>query len=78
VWPGVAKATSDNGGTHTDFLKAVLQLQHDGLNERRRQTILRLSGLPVIKTLEQFDYTYASGVPRSKSQEWSGLVFIER
>ncbi|VDZ59075.1 transposase/IS protein [Serratia odorifera] len=48
-WPGVAQATIDNSGTHADFLEAVLQLQHDGLNERRRQTILRLSGLPVIK-----------------------------
>lgn len=48
-WPGVAQTTIDNSGTHADFLEAVLQLQHDGQNERRRQTILRLSGLPVIK-----------------------------
>jgi len=48
------------------------------MNERRRQTILRLSGLPVIKTLEQFDYAYASGVPRSQIQELAGLAFIER
>jgi hypothetical protein len=77
-WPSVAQTTIDNGGTHADFLEAVLQLQHDGLNERRRQTILRLSGLPVIKTLEQFDYAYASGVPRSQIQELAGLAFIER
>lgn len=77
-WPGVAQTTIDNDGTHADFLEAVLQLQHDGLNERRRQTILRLSGLPVIKTLEQFDYAYASGVPRSQIQELAGLAFIER
>lgn len=77
-WPGEAQATIDNSGTHADFLEAVLQLQHDGQNERRRQTILRLSGLPVIKTLEQFDYAYASGVPRSQIQELAGLTFIER
>ncbi|NJD00714.1 hypothetical protein EWM60_17025 [Candidatus Erwinia dacicola] len=59
-------------------MEAVLQLQHDGQNERRRQTILRLSGLPVIKTLAQFDYAYASGVPRSQIQELAGLAFIER
>jgi hypothetical protein len=68
-WPSVAQTTIDNSGTHADFLEAVLQLQHDGQNERRRRTILRLSGLPVVKTLEQFDYAYASGVPRSQIQE---------
>ncbi|NJD00055.1 ATP-binding protein [Candidatus Erwinia dacicola] len=77
-WPSVAQATIDNSGTHADFLEAVLQLQHDGQNERRRQTILRLSGLPVIKTLAQFDYAYASGVPRSQIQELASLAFIER
>lgn len=77
-WPGVAQTTIDNSGTHADFLEAVLQLQHDGQNERRRQTILRLSGLPVVKTLEQFDYAYASGAPRSQIQELAGLAFIER
>ena len=77
-WPGVAQATIDNGGTYADFLEAILQLQHAGLNERRRQTILRLSGLPVIKTLEQFDYAYASGVLRSQIQELAVLTFIER
>jgi hypothetical protein len=28
---------------------------------------LRLSGLPAIKTLEQFDFKFASGAPRSAS-----------
>ncbi|XYX40028.1 ATP-binding protein [Candidatus Erwinia dacicola] len=74
----MAQATIDNSGTHADFLEAVLQLQHDGQNERRRQTILWLSGLPVIKTLAQFDYAYASGVPRSQIQELAGLASIER
>ncbi len=77
-WPAVAQTTIDSNGTHADSLEAALQLQHDGLNERRRQTILRLSGLPVIKTLEQFDFAFASGVPRNQIQELAGLAFIER
>lgn len=77
-WPAVAQATVDKNGTHADFLESVLRLQYEGLTERRRQTILRLSGLPVIKTLEQFDYKYASGVPRNQIQELAGLAFIER
>ncbi len=40
-WPAVAQTTIDSNGTHADFLEAALQLQHDGLNERRRQTIAK-------------------------------------
>ena len=32
---------------------------------KRRQTLLRLSGLPAIKTLEQFDFRFANGAPRA-------------
>ncbi len=76
--PAVAQGTVDKNGTLADFLESVLRHQYEGLTERRRQTILRLSGLPVIKTLEQFDYKYASGVPRNQIQELAGLAFIER
>ncbi len=31
----------------------------------------------MIKTLEQFDFAFASGVPRSQIQELAGLAFIE-
>ncbi|XYX39158.1 hypothetical protein WKI72_11420 [Candidatus Erwinia dacicola] len=44
-WPSVAQATIDNSGTHADFLEAVLQLQHDGQNERRRQGRVRQGGV---------------------------------
>ncbi|NJD86214.1 AAA family ATPase, partial [Candidatus Erwinia dacicola] len=69
-WPSVAQATIDNSGTHADFLEAVLQLQHDGQNERRRQTILRLSGLPVIKTLAQFITPMPAAFHETRSRSW--------
>nr|WP_301280683.1 ATP-binding protein [Yersinia frederiksenii] len=58
-----------------DFLEQLLQLETNSRNERRRQTLLRLSGLPAVKTLEQFDFKFSSGAPRAQLQELAGLAF---
>jgi len=77
-WPGLAQKTLDDTGTFGDFPEQLLRLENDSRNERRRQTLLRLSGLPAVKTLEQFDFKFASGAPRAQLQELAGLAFIER
>ncbi len=40
--------------------------------------MLKLATLPVVKTLEQYDFGFASGAPRSQLQELASLAFIER
>jgi DNA replication protein DnaC len=62
----------DDTGTFGDFLEQLLQLETSSRNERRRQTLLRLSGLPAVKTLEQFDFKFASGARRAQLQEQPG------
>ena len=39
---------------------------------------MRLAALPSVKTLEQFDFEAAPGVPKARIQELAGLAFIER
>jgi DNA replication protein DnaC len=34
--------------------------------------------LPSIKTIEQYDFAFASGAPRAQIQELAALTFIER
>lgn len=77
-WPALAQKTINETGTLGDFLEHLLKLEADHYNERRRQTLLRLSGIPAVKTLEQFDFKFASGAPRSQILELSSLAFIER
>jgi DNA replication protein DnaC len=38
----------------------------------------RVAGLPVIKTLDGFDFGFATGAPRQQIHELAGLAFIER
>ena len=40
--------------------------------------MLKLATLPAIKTLEAFDFGFASGAPRKQITELGGLAFIER
>ncbi|MBA3136116.1 ATP-binding protein, partial [Salmonella enterica] len=77
-WPALAQKATDDTASFGDFLEQLLKLEADSRDERRRQTLLRLSGLPAVKTLEQFDFKFASGAPRAQIQELSSLAFIER
>lgn len=77
-WPALAQKMIDENATLGDFLEHLLRLEADSRDERRRQTLIRMSGLPAIKTLEQFDFNFASGAPRAQLQELAGLAFVER
>ena len=61
-----------------DFLETVLAEEASLREERRRETLRRLAAFPSVKTLEQFDFEAAPGVPKARIQELAGLAFIER
>ena len=61
-----------------DFLETVLAEEASLREERRRETLRRLAAVPSVKTLEQFDFEAAPGVPKARIQELAGLAFIER
>jgi DNA replication protein DnaC len=77
-WPAFAQKNIDRNGTLGDFLEQVLKFEVHAREERRRQALLRTSGIPSIKTLEQFDFKFGSGVPKAQVQELFSLVFVER
>ena len=61
-----------------EFLESVLAEEASLREERRRETLRRLAAFPCVKTLEQFDFEAAPGVPKARIQELAGLAFIER
>jgi len=46
--------------------------------ERIRETLLKFATLPTVKTLESYDFSFASGAPKAQIQELASLNFIER
>jgi len=77
-WPSLAQKTIESEKTYADFIEVLLQTEIDARTRRTQSTLLKFSGLPNIRTLEQFDFKFASGAPRAQITELSSLAFIER
>jgi len=56
----------------------LLQAEHHERQERSRTLLTRTAGFPAIRTLEQYDFGFATGAPRPLIKELSALTFIER
>ena len=77
-WGACAQQAATANASLADFLEQILQAEFDAREERKRQTLTKLASLPAIKTLEQYDFRFASGAPRAQIQELSSLSFVER
>jgi DNA replication protein DnaC len=77
-WPPLAQQAARDEASFAEFLERLLTIENDARLERQRQTLLKLATLPAVKTLEQYDFGFASGAPRLQIQELAGLSFIER
>jgi len=62
----------------TDYLERVLDAEHALRQERSRQMLVKLATFPSVKTLDEFDFKAAAGVPKARLQELAGLAFVER
>lgn len=60
-------AVRDEAG-FADFLESVLRAEADYRAERTRQMLAKLAGFPTVKTLDAFDFGFAVGVPRDRTQ----------
>ncbi|WP_027350814.1 IS21-like element helper ATPase IstB [Halotalea alkalilenta] len=77
-WSPLAQQAATGDASFADFLEKLLATEADARAERSRQTLLKMATFPVVKTLEQYDFAFASGAPRAQLQELAGLSFIER
>jgi DNA replication protein DnaC len=77
-WSALAQKAANEEASFADYLEWLLHAEQTLRTERTRQTLLKLATLPVVKTLEQYDFGFASGAPRSQLQELASLAFIER
>ena len=64
--------------TFTDYLERVLKIEIDTRQQRTRQMLMRTASFPVVKTLEEYDFHFASGAPQKQIQGLTSLSFVER
>lgn len=77
-WQAVAQKAAETEASFADFLEQLLAAEYEARIERKRQTLLKLATIPTIKTLEQYDFGFASGAPRAQIQELAALAFVQR
>jgi len=65
--------------TLTESLKALIDIEYTVRKERSARTRLKLSGIPTMKSLEDFDTSWLKGgLSASRLKELKSLAFIER
>jgi DNA replication protein DnaC len=64
--------------SYADFLEEALRAERDSRRARSREMLSRTAGFPAIKTLEVYDFGFATGAPRAQLLELASLSFVER
>jgi DNA replication protein DnaC len=77
-WAAVAQRAAQQQDSLGDFLEQILTVENDARLQRQRSALVKMATLPSIKTLEEYDFAFASGAPRAQIQELAALTFIER
>jgi DNA replication protein DnaC len=77
-WPAVAQEVAREDASHAEFLERLLVIENNARIERQRTALMKVASLPSIKTIEQYDFAFASGAPRAQIQDLAALAFIER
>ena len=79
LYGGIAQnAANKKDVSYADFLEDVLKAERDARRVRSREILTRTAGFPALKTLETYDFTFATGAPHSQIQVLASLGFVER
>lgn len=77
-YPHLAQQSVSENRTYTDFLESILQTEMLEKQTRSRTLLTKMAGFPMIKTMDDFDFKFATGIPKNKVKELTSLAFIER
>lgn len=77
-WSALAQQAARDETSYADFLEQLLATENNARLQRQRDILMKLATLPSVKTIEDYDFKFASGAPRAQIQELAGLTFIER
>jgi len=78
VLPERLKAAEDQETSHLSFLDEVLEEEVAQKEQRRLQTTFKISGLPFIKSIDEYDFTFQPKLNKQKVMSLFDLTFIEQ
>lgn len=74
----VIKIAEDQGKSYLSFLDDLLEEEVAQKEQRRIETSLKISGLPFIKSIDEFDFTFQPKLDRQKVMSLFDLAFIRQ
>jgi len=78
ILQGVIKRAEDQGKSYLSFLDDLLEEEVAQKEQRRIETALKISGLPFIKSIDEFDFTFQPKLDRQKVMSLFDLTFIRQ
>lgn len=76
-YQSIANESGKLNASYTEYLEQVLKYELMIREQRAQAVLLKLAGLPILKTLEMFDYT-SSNINQIQMQELATLDFIAK
>lgn len=64
--------------TYSDFLENALRKEAEDKETRKIGRLKKTAGFPIVKTLEEYDFEFAQGVPKKQIEELSKLTFLQK
>jgi hypothetical protein len=77
-YTALAQKAAEEHTSFTDFVEELLTAERDSRRARAREMFARIACFPAIKTLDQYDFNFATGAPRKQIMELASLAFVER
>lgn len=74
----LSKQAVDQEWSYIDFLEHLLLEEKLARHQRKQAMYNRMTAFPEVKTFEEYDFTFATGVPQKQIQSLRSLSFIER
>jgi hypothetical protein len=77
-YTALAQQAAEKQTSFTDFVEELLTAQRESRRARAREMFARIAGFPAVKTLDQYDFNFATGAPSKQIIELASLAFVER
>lgn len=72
------KTSEEEEKSYLSFLEELLEEEVACKEQRRVETSLKISGLPFIKSIDEFDFTFQPKLNRQKVMSLFDLTFIQQ
>jgi len=74
----VATLSQNNGGSYLSFLDQLLEEEVAAKDKRRVDTAMKIAGLPMAKTIEEYDFTFHPHLDKKAVMELFDLTILSR